>query len=241
MTAPGNMHTLIQLIKKLLPSPVYNLIKRLFGHPDYIQVKCPVEHHGSEYGGWTICPNGISEKSIVYSFGIGEDISFDLSLIDSYGLEVHAFDPTPQSIDWLKTQTLPENFHYYQYGAADYDGTIKLFPPEPGWKSSHMMEGHGEKHGAVEVPVRRIETLRDMLGHDRIDILKMDIEGMEYDVIGDMLSSGVRAGQVLVEFHHYFYGKTTAQTFDTIRLLNRHGYRIFALSPEGREISFIAV
>jgi len=34
--------------------------------------------------------------AVVYSLGIGEDISFDLALIEKYGARVHAFDPTPK-------------------------------------------------------------------------------------------------------------------------------------------------
>ena len=34
------------------------------------------------------------------------------------------------------------------------------------------------------------------LGHSSLDILKIDIEGAEYDVIEDMLSSGIRPRQV---------------------------------------------
>ena len=32
------------------------------------------------------------------------------------------------------------------------------------------------------------------LGHDRIDLLKMDIEGAEYEVIRDVVESGVDVG-----------------------------------------------
>ena len=38
----------------------------------------------------------------------------------------------------------------------------------------------------------------------RIDILKMDIEGAEYDVIDDIINSPVPIAQVLIEFHHRF-------------------------------------
>jgi len=34
------------------------------------------------------------------------------------------------------------------------------------------------------------------LGHSSLDILKMDIEGAEYDVIKEILSSGIRPRQV---------------------------------------------
>ena len=40
---------------------------------------------GTEYGGWFIPKiNDLNENSIIYSGGVGEDISFDLLLNDIY-------------------------------------------------------------------------------------------------------------------------------------------------------------
>lgn len=76
------------------------------------------------------------------------------------------------------------------------------------------------------------------LGHDRIDLLKMDIEGAEYSVLRDFLSSGVRVGQLLVEFHHRWPEVGIEKTKKAIRELNQAGYRIFNVSPTGEEYSF---
>ena len=48
--------------------------------------------------GFYLNPEFINEKSIIYSFGIGEDISFDLSLIKEFDCNVFGFDFTPKSI-----------------------------------------------------------------------------------------------------------------------------------------------
>lgn len=60
-----------------------------------------LEAHGSEYGGWCIPANRLTNASIVVDVGLGEDISFSTSLIDRYGLTVHGFDPTPRSIAYV--------------------------------------------------------------------------------------------------------------------------------------------
>ena len=63
--------------------------------------------------------------------------------------------------------------------------------------------------------------MRD-LGHDHLDVLKMDIEGAEYAVLDDMLQSDILPDQLLVEFHH---GKRKKGRF---RLRKRaSGLRIF--------------
>ena len=61
-------------------------------------------------GGWWFTPEGLNAQSIVYSLGVGDEIDFDLSIIDKYGVTVHGFDPTPNSIDMLKGADLPGRF-----------------------------------------------------------------------------------------------------------------------------------
>jgi len=48
-------------------------------------LRIETQRHGSAYGGWHVVPEGITSDSVVYSFGVGEDISFDLSFIATYG------------------------------------------------------------------------------------------------------------------------------------------------------------
>ena len=83
------------------------------------QLCVPRQAHGALDGLWIICPRGLREDSIVYSLGVGTDISFDLSLIEVFGLNVWAFDPTPKSLRWLEGQVLPQEFHIVPAGIAD--------------------------------------------------------------------------------------------------------------------------
>src|SRR5512140_3346052 len=107
-------------------------IQSLLGRDVYstVQVKCPTLHLGTVYGGWTVCPDLLHRESIIYSFGVGEDISFDLGIIQRFGATVHAFDPTPRSIEWVKRQQLPPQFILHPYGIASYDGEATFHPPE---------------------------------------------------------------------------------------------------------------
>ena len=49
-----------------------------------------LEYHGSAYGGWNVAASQLNKDSIIYSFGVGEDISFDTSLIEKYGCNIFA-------------------------------------------------------------------------------------------------------------------------------------------------------
>lgn len=209
-----------------------------------VQVKCPKERHGTEYGGWVICPTGITKDSIVYSFGAGDDISFDLSLIDKYGLKVYGFDPTPRSIQWIKSQELPRQYTLSEIGIADFDGAATFSPPKNPEHISYTIVAAAETpHNRPEVikaQVSKLKTILAKFGHSKIDILKMDIEGVEYSVIKDVIASGIDIGQLLVEFHHCLHSISISETKNAVKLLNDNGYRIFSVSPTGREYSFIS-
>jgi hypothetical protein len=87
-------------------------------------------HLGTEYGGWTFNPELLGPDSVVYCAGIGEDISFDLGLIARFGVTVHAFDPTPKSIEWLRSQALPAKLVVHDYGIAPRDGRLTFYTHE---------------------------------------------------------------------------------------------------------------
>lgn len=209
------------------------------------QVKYPRLTFGNRFAEWTFCPDLLSENSVVYSFGVGEDISFDLQLMGQFGLHIHAFDPSPRSIEWVQQQNLMEGFHFYPLGLAGSDGKVMFSEPEePGIHSLRMTPAHQNKGTArppMELPVQRLSTIMQELRHDRIDLLKMDIEGAEYEVIEDIINSFIPVSQILVEFHHRFDHIGIGMTRRAISSLNEAGYRIFHVSASGEEMSFIKI
>jgi FkbM family methyltransferase len=206
------------------------------------QVKCISERHGSAHGGWIICPTHVNEHSIIYSFGIGTDISFELSVSQKYRPEIHAFDPTPRSIEWVKKQNISNKVILHEYGLADRDGTVKFYPPDNPEFISHSIYNHQySQKNSIEVPVKRLNTIMQELNHSRIDILKMDIEGSEYQVVEDILDSQIEIYQILIEFHHRFSNIDVQLTKNAIQNLNNHPYKIFYSSPLGEEYCFIKV
>lgn len=208
----------------------------------HVQINCPKEYHGTEYGGWCICPINITKDSVIYSFGVGEDISFDLSMIENFRVNIHAFDPTPKTVNWVKSQKLPEKFKFFEYGIADYDGIAKFYPPENPEHVSHtMLHRSSTAHNAIEVKVYKLKTILNMLGHQKIDILKMDIEGAEYAVIDDLIASDFEIYQLLIEFHHRFENVSILNTKRAIESLNKKGFKIFDVSSTGEEYSFIRI
>lgn len=201
------------------------------------QIKFKCEKHGSNYGGWVIKRGSVQTDSIIYSFGVGEDITFDLSLIDKYGCIVHAFDPTPKSIEWITSQETPNKLKFYDYGISDFDGAQKFFPPENPEFVSHSIFELGDKT-PIEFRVKKLDSIMSFLNHNHISVLKMDIEGSEYSVIDYICQNNVSVDQILVEFHHRFDNVGFEKTIDSILKLNEAGFKIFYISASGEEFSF---
>jgi hypothetical protein len=101
------------------------------------------------------------------------------------------------------------------------------------------MVRHEPDKSTIRAEVRRLKTIANFLGNSHIDLLKMDIEGAEYAVLPDCLSSGLRIGQLLIEFHHRWDFIGVAKTKEAISLLKRAGYRVANVSPAGCEFTLV--
>ncbi len=213
--------------------------RQLARHGVAPRISVPTFRDGTRSGVWTVCSEEITPDSVVYSFGVGDNIAWDLAMIRRFGVAIHAFDPTPASVRWVRAQALPPRFHFHEYGLAIHDGVARFVVPSKPGAVNYTKAAEDEAGPSVEAPVRRLSTLWDQLGRLPIEVLKMDIEGGEYEVIDDLLASDVPVRQLLVEFHHNFPSVGLAKTLRAVRTLEAAGFRIFHISPRGLELSFL--
>ncbi len=175
---------------------------------------------------WTICPTGLGPRSIVYSAGVGSDITFEHALVEKFGCDVHLIDPSPTG---LKTMALPENkipkFHFFPVALAGRNGKLSLAPPMDAEGDSWY--GRSDVPGTLEVACMDVASLMKQNNHDHIDLLKLDIEGCEYEVIAHILEKRLSISQIAVEFHHGILpGFTRGQTIRVMLQLMAHGYKL---------------
>ncbi|MCL6293416.1 FkbM family methyltransferase [Jejuia spongiicola] len=230
---------MIAKIKKKIKKKIISLTRPV-GHLKR-NVECPNKWYGGDYTGFYVCPNLLNNQSIVYSFGIGEDISFDKAIINSHKCKVFGFDPTPKSINWVNAQSTPVNFNFNNFGIGiNTEDTLFYLPA-----NKEHVSGSLKKHSnvtdkkSVKVHMKSFQDITSLLGHKKIDLLKMDIEGAEYDVIESILKSDVVIDQILIEFHDRFFDDKTPKSLKSVNLLRAKGYEIFAVSDSYEEISFI--
>jgi hypothetical protein len=135
---------------------------------------------------------------------------------------------------------LPPEFHFHPEGIARHDGEEAFYlPPREDWVSHSIIPARQYANQTVRLPVLRLSTAMKRLGHSQIDILKMDIEGAEYAVIEDIVSSEIPINQLLVEFHHRLSSLGTKKTGQALALLDQYGMKICYVCPRKEIFTFV--
>jgi len=224
-----------------LKAPLKDYLRRraLARHGVRPELDVPVFAAGARSGVWVVASESLDADSVVYSVGVGDNLAWDLALVEHFGLTLHAFDPTPRSIAWVARQSLPERLHFHPVGLAAFDGVQGFRAPAKETSANFRPAEEGTGGADVEAPVRRFATLARELGHTRVDVLKIDVEGGEYALLPDVLASGPTVGQLLVEFHHDQAGRSLDDTLRAIELLRASGFRLLHVSRRGLELSFL--
>ena len=196
---------------------------------------------GSLYGGFYLHPKKINKKSIIYSLGVGEDITFDSEVMDHFKCQVFAFDPTPKSIEWVKKNVSDKNFKFSPFGISKSSGVKKFYKPK------NQLHVSGSLYDSDVVNKNDYEnlnfiTLIDAMkeyDHQKINVLKMDVEGAEYEIIEHIKENNIQIDQILVEFHSLIIENGDSKTKKAIQTLYEMGYKCFGISDTLQEYSFI--
>ena len=185
---------------------------------------------GTEYGGWVLRDTPELRGCVLLSCGAGEDITFDVEFAARFSARVFVVDPTPHAIDHVTQvrQRIPSppDAPYSNSGrqpVASYDtsmltmdslvllpyaisgtsGRLRLYaPPNPehvSYSASDYQSGY-RKHGQfIDVESRSLGEVLSLLPAVP-DVLKLDIEGAQTEVVRDLVDSGWRPQQILMEF-----------------------------------------
>jgi FkbM family methyltransferase len=136
---------------------------------------------------------------VIYSFGIGNDISFDTDAAEMFDVPIFMYDPTPAVALFMKQHVGDERLIFKSEGIYSSDDEFKLFTSDKVLNSS-LYPIHGKtKHEMVRC--RTLAAFMDENGHSSIDILKMDVEGVADDVLNQLIDeTDIRPKQIITEF-----------------------------------------
>lgn len=174
-------------------------------------------------GKWVCNPHKLKAQKpcVAYGFGAGTDISFEEALAKELGCEVHVFDPTPSAV---------ARFAGWREGRRYGAGSVTLHPwglgpvsSDPGSAMKLELEGK-----ACEV--RTLAQIAKALGHGRVDVLKVDIEGGEWAALAEILGSGaledLKVSALLAELH-LWRGATPLAMFELFDALSTRGFFLY--------------
>lgn len=117
--------------------------------------------------------------------------------------------------------------------------SIRFYTPtNPEYVSCSVVEGM-KSDQYMEVEVKTLQDTMAELGHTRIDLLKLDIEGCECDVLDSMLDSDMYPTYISVDFDLGWTGESIRdlpRCKATIKRLFEKGYKL--LRQNGPEWSF---
>lgn len=167
----------------------------------------PVEYLGTEYGGHALEPARVSKEAVVYALGAGLDISFEEELICRTGCHIHVYDPTPRSIAWLtarfkseKPDPLSDYVSIHPLGIWSGDQKLRFYAPQNPENVSYSLTNLQGTEDYIEVDCISLKTAMQNNGHDRIDLLKLNVEGAEYAILNAAFDDGIRPKMLLVNF-----------------------------------------
>ena len=181
---------------------------------------------GTQYGGWLYNESGITDKSVIYSVGLGIDTSWEEGLIKRHNVHVYGFDPTPMSIAYVQNNSKLSSkyFTLTPEGLHTKKAIMKFTKPLKPTHVSMRIGKHSKLGRTIKVQVNTLSNWMHRFGHTHIDILKLDIEGSEYATLQDMVKHNfLPMTQLLLENHKRFGFEK--QHIHTINLLQKHFYQ----------------
>jgi hypothetical protein len=171
---------------------------------------------GSDYGGWDIDLSLLPPGSTVISAGIGNDFTFDRYLIDMHGAFVVMADPNQVAIDALAASDLAPGSYRHIPAALWTDDAGVDFGAEHSNGAGIFSSGRSLRIGSVSLGTLFAE-------YPSTALLKMDIEGAEYEVL-EQYDFAVHPAQIAVGFH---FSKRPEKSYDTVLdRLRSFGYTV---------------
>lgn len=203
---------------------------------------------GTRYGGWWINRLQVSADPLMIDCGLGEDISFPTAFLQRFGGKVIGIEPNPRSLRYCEAR-LPPGMELWP-NAFWHEAGVKMnfhlprpqeqLPKGADGVSGSLVDSHEYVGGGESLAVTTVsfQEILASAGREECDVLKLDIEGAEFDVLPRLCREGTlgRAKQVLVEFHHGVTHHVLAETKMIVAAMEDSGYSLTHV--EGRNYIF---
>ena len=247
------MATLVQCLTTLLPKQLVLWLKSVRDRRRFRKIGLVIRKYdgrlqrfGTEYGGYVVPLGELEPGDICYCFGAGEDVSLEIDLATAIPVQVHIFDPTPRAIEHverLQIQAPAEvasRVHMHPWGAWSQDCAMQFFAPQDPSHVSHSILNMQKTNSSFIAECRRPDTMMRELDHIRVKLVKLNIEGAEYEVIRTLFEESIFPAAICINFdelHTHIDGKATERLRNLIEQFVEAGY--IAVSAEQCRATFV--
>jgi FkbM family methyltransferase len=143
----------------------------------------------------------VNEGDIVMDIGVNFGL-FSLDALQYNPKKIIGFEPNPRLIQYFSKLNLP-NVELYQAAVSNKNGKITFYENSfPGRSSLHAEKSPDTIKSSYEVEVYNINDV--LKSHNKINYLKVDCEGAEYEIFEamnmDILSKNI--DKIAIEFHN---------------------------------------
>ena len=157
-----------------------------------------------QYKNYWLPENIVRESKNVLSLGVHRDVGWEQSMLrDNANLNIHCYDPTPDTVRLFKEDFYGKNnMTYHQIAYAKDNGTMKFYYDKNDLSKCYSLlplPQFGENPEHIEVPTKNLKTIMtdDM---PEVDIIKADIEGVWFDFCREILDNNINFKAFLIEF-----------------------------------------
>ena len=181
----------------------------------------------------------LPENGIVIDVGCSYEAEFSLYMIEHHGLKAFAVDPTRKHQPALKKleQQYKGMFVHLPIAISAVDGLVTFHESKEN-ESGSILEDHvnvqNDEIVEYEVESVTIRSLLSRIGVDHVAILKLDLEGAEYELLDKTEGKDLKPfDQIFVEFHHHAIKAYNQE--DTQRLVKKIvgcGFQSFSLDNQ---------
>lgn len=134
----------------------------------------------------------------------------------------------------LNNRVESSKIHLYEYGLYTNNEILKFYKQDNPEYVSHSLDKNMYGKNFIEVPVKNLKTIMSELNHNHIDLLKIDIEGVENEVLQQMMDEDIYPKYLSIDFDSL--SKKKNECVHTIQKLVKR-YKI--LKRTGQDMSFV--
>jgi len=139
-------------------------------------------------------------------FDVGANMGSFAIYAAKKGARVYAFEPIKENYNRLianiKLNHLEQSITAFEYGIYSHSGTQSLHISDNN-KGGHSVLDNGG-HSAVEITIKRLADVFAELGVSSVDLLKIDIEGAEYEIFEHLTTDEAQKIKKIVGEYHMF-------------------------------------